>query len=328
MDKKERSMLIKVRESWRLRESEVTPEPLFKARRRFLKTGAAALAGGLAGGMLSTHAFAAWPRAGELLDGVAKTTFDPGETATPWEAVTSYNNFYEFGTGKDDPVGAAQGFQTDPWSVEVAGACAKPGTYAFEDLIGGIDLEERIYRHRCVEAWSMVVPWVGVPLADVIKRLEPTADAKYVAFETLFDPDRMPGQRRRVLAWPYREGLRMDEAMNPLTLLSVGVYGRSLPPQNGAPLRLVTPWKYGFKGIKSIVKIAFTESEPPTTWNMSAPHEYGFYANVNPAVDHPRWSQAKERRIGEFLKRDTLPFNGYAEEVAHLYAGMDLAQYY
>ena len=321
-------MLIKIRKSWEMPESDITPEPLFKSRRQFLKTGAAAVAGGLAGGMLSTQAFAAWPRAGEMLGSVAKSKFNPGEDPTPWDAVTSYNNFYEFGTGKDDPVDSAKGFETDPWSVEVAGACAKPGVYAFEDLVSPHQLQERIYRHRCVEAWSMVVPWVGVPLADIIKRLEPTGSAKYVAFETLYDPERMPGQRRQVLQWPYREGLRLDEAMNPLTLLSVGVYGRALPPQNGAPLRLVTPWKYGFKGIKSIVKITFTEKEPPTSWNMSASHEYGFYANVNPAVSHPRWSQAKERRIGEFLKRDTLPFNGYGDEVAGLYRGMDLSKFF
>ena len=321
-------MLIKIRKSWEMGESDVTPEPLFKSRRRFLKTGVAALAGGLAGGMISNQAFAAWPRAGEMLGNVNKSTFDPGEDATPWDDVTSYNNFYEFGTGKDDPVDSAQGFQTDPWSVEVAGACAKPGTYSFDDLVGAHQLEERIYRHRCVETWSMVIPWTGVPLAAVIKRLQPTSNAKYVAFETLLDPERMPGQRRRVLQWPYREGLRMDEAMNPLTLLSVGVYGRALPPQNGAPLRLVVPWKYGFKAIKSIVKITFTEEQPPTSWNMSAAHEYGFYANVNPAVSHPRWSQAKERRIGDFRKRATLPFNGYADEVADLYTGMDLSQYF
>lgn len=321
-------MLIKIRKSWEMRESDVTPEALFKNRRQFLKTGAAALAGGLAGGMLSRHAFAAWPGVGEMLGAVGKSKFDPGEELTPWDAVTSYNNFYEFGTDKADPVNTAQDFQTDPWTVEVAGACAKPGRYAFEDLMKPHPLEERIYRHRCVEAWSMVVPWVGVPLADVIKRLEPLGNAKYVAFETLFDPAQMPGQRRDVLAWPYREGLRMDEAMHPLTLLSVGVYGKTLPPQNGAPLRLVMPWKYGFKGIKSIVKITFVEGQPPTSWNMAARHEYGFYANVNPAVDHPRWSQAKERRIGEFRKRDTLPFNGYGDEVAALYADMDLSKFF
>ncbi|MBL4747889.1 MAG: protein-methionine-sulfoxide reductase catalytic subunit MsrP [Magnetovibrio sp.] len=320
-------MLIKVRKPWSLDERDVTPEALFKQRRRFLKTGVAALAGGLAGGLLSSQAFAAWPEAGDMLSGINKTAFDPGEDLTPFDQVSSYNNFYEFGTGKDDPVYAAKDFQSKPWTVEIAGACAKPGLYDFEDLISPHQLEERIYRHRCVEAWSMVVPWVGLSLADVIKRLEPTSKARYVAFETLLDPERMPGQRRAVLQWPYVEGLRMDEAMNPLAFLTVGLYGRTLPPQNGAPLRLVVPWKYGFKGIKSIVKITFTENEPPTSWNRSAPREYGFYANVNPEVSHPRWSQAKERRIGEFFKRPTLPFNGYAEQVAHLYTGMDLAQY-
>jgi len=321
-------MLIKRRKTWALSESEVTSDSLFKQRRQFIKTGAAALAGGLAGGLLPHYAFAAWPQAGKRLANITKSSFDPGEDLTPYKDVTSYNNFYEFGTGKDQPVETAKNFQTDPWTIDVSGACAKPGTYTFEDLLRPHPLEERIYRHRCVEAWSMVVPWTGVPLSAVIQRLEPTSKARYVAFETLYDPQRMPGQRRQVLRWPYVEGLRMDEAMNPLTFLSVGLYGRTLPPQNGAPLRLIIPWKYGFKGIKSIVKITFTESQPPTSWNRSAPHEYGFFANVNPAVDHPRWSQAKERRIGEFLKRRTLPFNGYGEQVAHLYTGMDLKTFF
>jgi sulfoxide reductase catalytic subunit YedY len=321
-------MLIKRPKSWELRESDATPEALFKNRRKFLKTGAAALAGGLAGGIISTQAFAAWPKAGEMLGHVTKTKFNPGEDLTPYDDVTSYNNFYEFGTSKSDPAEMAKNFQSDPWTVEVTGACAKPGRYSFEDLLSGHALEERIYRHRCVEAWSMVVPWTGVPLAAIVNKLEPDSNAKYIAFETLLDPERMPGQQRSVLEWPYREGLRMDEAMNPLTLISVGVYGRTLPPQNGAPLRLVMPWKYGFKGIKSIVKISFVEEQPPTSWNMAAQHEYGFYANVNPDVDHPRWSQAKERRIGEFLKRPTLPFNGYGEQVASLYDGMDLRKYF
>lgn len=321
-------MLINIPKPWALKDSDVTPESLFRQRRRFLKTGAAALAGGLAGGLLSHHAFAAWPKAGEALANVQKSRFDPGEDLTPLEQVSSYNNFYEFGTGKDDPVYMAKDFQTDPWTVEVGGACAKPGRYDVEDLVRPHQLEERIYRHRCVETWSMVVPWVGVPLADVIKRLQPTSKARYVAFETLHDPARMPGQRRDVLRWPYVEGLRLDEALNPLTLLTVGLYGQTLPPQNGAPLRLVIPWKYGFKGIKSIVKITFTEKEPPTSWNISAPHEYGFYANVNPAVSHPRWSQAKERRIGEFFKQDTLAFNGYGDAVEGLYTGMDLRKFF
>jgi len=321
-------MLIKIRKPWELKDQDVTPEHLFKQRRKFLKIGAAALAGGIGGGMLSRHAFAAWPAAGELLADVRKTAFDPGEALTPFDQVSSYNNFYEFGTGKDEPVYGAKDFKPAPWTVEIAGACAKPGLYDFSDLIDPHPLEERIYRHRCVEAWSMVVPWVGVSLADVIKRLEPTSKARYIAFETLLDPDRMPGQHRNVLQWPYVEGLRLDEAMNPLALLSVGLYGRTLPPQNGAPLRLVVPWKYGFKGIKSIVKITFTEDQPPTSWNRSSAHEYGFYANVNPEVDHPRWSQAKERRIGEFFKQKTLPFNGYGSEVASLYADMDLAKFF
>ncbi|MBL4692128.1 MAG: protein-methionine-sulfoxide reductase catalytic subunit MsrP [Magnetovibrio sp.] len=321
-------MLIKTPKSWALKECDTTPEAVFKQRRHFLKTGAAALAGGLAGGLIGHHAFAAWPKAGEMLANIQKSGFDPGEATTPLKEVSSYNNFYEFGTGKDEPMSQAKDFKTDPWTVEIAGACAKPGRYDFEDLVSPHQLEERIYRHRCVETWSMVVPWVGVPLADVIKRLEPTSKARYVAFETLHDPARMPGQNRAVLQWPYVEGLRMDEALNPLTLLTVGLYGQALPPQNGAPLRLVVPWKYGFKGIKSIVKITFTEDQPPTSWNRSAPHEYGFYANVNPEVSHPRWSQAKERRIGEFFKQDTLPFNGYGEEVEDLYTSMDLHKYF
>jgi len=210
----------------------------------------------------------------------------------------------------------------------VDGLCENPGTYSYEDLVNPHKLEERVYRFRCVEAWSMVVPWVGIPLGDIIKRMAPTGDARYVAFETLNDPDRMPGQRRSVLRWPYREGLRLDEAMNPLTLFTVGLYGEELPNQNGAPIRLVVPWKYGFKSIKSIVRISFTAQRPPTSWNMSAPREYGFYSNVNPEVDHPRWSQAKERNIGEFLKKPTLMLNGYEEEVASLYTGMDMKKNY
>ena len=247
---------------------------------------------------------------------------------TPYESVTEYNNFYEFGTGKDDPFDNAKDFSTKPWTIEIAGEVAKPGVYDVEDLLRPHQMEERIYRHRCVETWSMVVPWAGVALADIIKRLEPTSRAKYVAFETLHDPKRMPGQNRRVLEWPYVEGLRMNEAMNPLTLLATGVYGEVMPPQNGAPVRLVVPWKYGFKGIKSIVRITFTEKEPPTSWNLAASNEYGFYANVNPEVSHPRWSQAKERPIGKFFKEPTLMFNGYADEVAHMYSGMDLAKYF
>ena len=252
------------------------------------------------------------------------TELSTEETANTYQEVTQYNNFYEFGTGKEDPYNNAQDFKTKPWTVTVSGHCDKPGSYNFEDIIKPHTLEERIYRLRCVEAWSMVVPWVGVPLGPVLARFKPTSKAKYVAFRTVFRPTEMPGQQRGFLDWPYVEGLRMDEAMNPLTLLSVGVYGRALPNQNGAPIRLVVPWKYGFKSIKSIVTIRFTEEQPPATWNMQAPREYGFYSNVNPEIDHPRWSQSRERRIGDILKRDTLPFNGYGEQVAGMYAGMDM----
>jgi len=250
------------------------------------------------------------------------------EKLTPWDTVTGYNNFYEFGTGKDDPAKNAHTLKPSPWSVVVEGEAGKTGTFAVEDLLKGLAVEERVYRHRCVEAWSMVVPWSGVPLRSVIDRLEPTSRAKYVEVVTLLDPKQMPGQRRAVLRWPYVEGLRMDEARHPLTLLVTGVYGKTLPNQNGAPLRLVIPWKYGFKGGKSIVKIRFTERQPMNSWQLSAPHEYGFFANVNPEVDHPRWTQASERRLGEFFRRKTLMFNGYADEVASLYAGMDLRANY
>ncbi len=320
-------MLIKTPKSWQLSESDATPENIYKDRRRFMKGTATLITGGIAGSLLGHDAFAAWVR-GEKLPNVVQSKYTLDEKLTPFDDVTQYNNFYEFGTGKGDPYDNARDFVTKPWTVEIAGEVAKPGTYDVEDLLHPHQMEQRVYRHRCVETWSMVVPWVGVALADIIKRLEPTSRAKYVAFGTLHDPERMPGQRRSVLRWPYVEGLRMDEAMNPLTLMATGVYGEVMPPQNGAPIRLIIPWKYGFKGIKSIVKITFTEKEPPTSWNIAAPHEYGFYANVNPSVSHPRWSQAKERRIGSFFKQPTLMFNGYGEEVAHLYSGMDLSKYY
>jgi len=246
------------------------------------------------------------------------------EEITPEDDATRYNNFYEFGTGKSDPVRNAKDFTTDDWKITVGGECEKPGEYSLEDLVKPFPIEERIYRLRCVEAWSMVIPWLGVPLASIIKSLQPTSKAKYVAFKTLLDPRRMPGQNRSVLRWPYREGLRIDEATHSLTLLAVGMYGKTLPNQNGAPVRLVVPWKYGFKSIKSIVSIDFVEQQPQTTWNMAGPREYGFYSNVNPTVDHPRWSQKKERRIGDIFKRKTLMFNGYEEEVAGMYDDMDL----
>jgi sulfoxide reductase catalytic subunit YedY len=247
-----------------------------------------------------------------------------GEPKNSFEEITTYNNFYEFGTDKGDPAIHAGTLRPRPWTVRVEGEVARPQTLDIDTLLKWFPLEERVYRMRCVEAWSMVIPWVGFPLADLVKRLEPTGSAKFVQFETLRDPEQMPGQNSGVLDWPYREGLRIDEATNPLSLMVVGLYGRVLPNQNGAPLRLIVPWKYGFKGIKSIVTIRFTRDQPRTTWNDAAPDEYGFYANVNPEVDHPRWSQATERRIGELRRRDTLPFNGYAAEVAHLYTGMDL----
>ena len=313
-------MLIRFRKPSDVKPSEITPKGVFLDRRRFLKTAAVAGAGAVLGPSGSL--------AGARLMGVVKGPFATDEELTPRESVTTYNNFYEFGTGKGDPAKYSQDFKTKPWSVAVEGEVAKPGSYHFEDLIRPHKLEERIYRLRCVEAWSMVIPWVGIPLGDVIKRFEPTGNAKFVGFETLYDPERMPGQHLPVIPWPYAEGLRMDEAMHPLAILAVGLYGEVLPNQNGAPLRLMVPWKYGFKSIKSIVRMVFMEEPPETTWNTSAAHEYGFYANVNPAVNHPRWSQRKERRIGEFLKRETLPFNGYGEEVAGLYAGMDLTKFF
>jgi len=251
-----------------------------------------------------------------------------GEKVNSFEEITTYNNYYEFGTDKSDPAANAHTLHPKPWTIQVEGETAKPRTIGMEDIRQWFSLEERVYRMRCVEAWSMVVPWLGFPLAELVKKLQPTSKAKYVAFTTLLRPEEMPGQRHAILDWPYVEGLRIDEATHPLAFLAVGLYGKELPNQNGAPIRLVTPWKYGFKGIKSIVKIRFTEKEPPTTWNLSAPGEYGFYANVNPDHDHPRWSQKTERRIGEWRRRSTLPFNGYADQVASLYSGMDLHRYF
>lgn len=247
---------------------------------------------------------------------------------TPEDDVTSYNNYYEFGTGKSDPQKYSKDFRSRPWTVKVDGLVKNPRTWDLDELLKGLAVQDRTYRMRCVEAWSMVIPWQGVVLGELITRLDPLPSARFVEFTTLMDPRRMPGQQRPVLPWPYKEGLRMDEAKNNLAILATGIYGKPLPNQNGAPLRLVTPWKYGFKGIKGIVRIRFVESQPITTWNQAIPDEYGFYANVNPGVDHPRWSQAKERRIGEFLRRTTLMFNGYGEQVASMYAGMDLRKYY
>ncbi len=311
-------MIIRPRSPSDLASSDITPESLYLTRREWLAAAGLAV-GAIAGaGALLPSAMPAQQPLGKPFG------LQPDDKPTPWEDVTTYNNFYEFGTGKDEPAVMSKGFRTRPWTVKVDGLVNKPGDYALDDLLKAGRIEDRIYRHRCVEAWSMVVPWRGIMLADVLKRAEPAPGAKYVEFTTLFDPSRMPGQRSSVLRWPYTEGLRLDEAMHPLTMLASGVYGRDLPNQNGAPLRLVTPWKYGFKGIKSIVRIRLTDRQPSTAWNDSAPNEYGFFCNVNPTMDHPRWSQAKERRIGEFLRRPTLMFNGYADQVASLYSGMDL----
>jgi sulfoxide reductase catalytic subunit YedY len=300
--------------------SEITPEAVYLDRRRFMQAAGILGAGALFGCKPSdTRESDGGETADELESQPA-----PKSEITKYEDATGYNNFYEFGTDKEDPKANAGSLRTRPWSVAVEGMVKRPATYTLEDLLKGTTPQERVYRHRCVEAWSMVIPWLGVPLADVLRKLEPLPSAKFVEFTTLYDPKQMPGQRSGVLPWPYVEGLRLDEAVHPLTLLVTGMYGKTLPNQNGAPLRLVIPWKYGFKGGKSIVKIRLTDKQPQTTWNVSAPDEYGFYANVNPAVDHPRWSQAKERRVGEFGRRATLPFNGYAADVASLYAGMDL----
>jgi sulfoxide reductase catalytic subunit YedY len=305
--------------------SEITPLSTYLRRREFLALGPGASIGLAALAGATAHSQEALP---PLLPDVKKGPFGSDEVQTPYKDVTGYNNYYEFGTDKADPAANAGKFRTRPWSVKLEGEIKSPQTVAIDDLVKWFPLEERVYRMRCVEAWSMVIPWVGFPLADLVRRVEPLAKARYVAFTGTLDMVQMPGQRRPVLEWPYVEGLRLDEALHPLTLLVVGLYGRVLPNQNGAPLRLVVPWKYGFKGIKGITKIRFVEKEPPTSWSRSAPDEYGFYANVNPEVDHPRWSQARERRIGEFLKRKTLPFNGYADQVAQLYAGMDPRKLY
>lgn len=319
-------MASKFDRNYGLTENDVTDEALFNARRRFLRSGA----------LGSAIAFASLPLwANSSLDslagrlGAAKRTQEMDEKLTSYQDITQYNNFYELGTAKSDPHENAKELNTSAWTVSVEGECAKPGTFTLEDILKPHSFEERIYRLRCVEAWSMVIPWTGFPLADLLKRFEPTSKAKYVAFETLYDKAALlPGQKRRTIEWPYREGLRIDEAMHPLSFIAVGLYGKPLPNQNGAPMRLVVPWKYGFKSIKSIVKIRFSETEPETSWNMIAPREYGFYSNVNPNVSHPRWSQQRERRIGELFKVPTKLFNGYEAEVASLYTGMDLSKYY
>lgn len=320
-----------------LRSSEITDEAVFMNRREVLRMGATAALGAALAGCPAAQEADADDAAGEggnaelrVLENVepAKAEFKTDDPVSKYSDATGYNNFYEFGTGKRDPARHAHTLETEPWSIVVDGEVGNPGRIALEDIVAPAKLEERIYRFRCVEAWSMVVPWVGISLAQVLASFEPTSKARYVSFETLVDKDQMPGQHRRVIDWPYREGLRMDEAMHPLSILAVGMYGRVLPNQNGAPIRLVVPWKYGFKSIKSIVRISLTRDQPKTSWNELAPDEYGFYANVNPEVDHPRWSQARERKLGDFRKRPTLPFNGYADQVASLYAGMDLRRSY
>lgn len=310
-------MLIRNPEDWQLTEGDATPEALYLKRREVL-------AGMAAAGLV--------PQAGLAAEApplkTRRTFVTPGEDPNIYEDITHYNNFYEFGTDKLDPSRNGGTLKPSPWTLKIGGLVKRPQVYDVDRLIRALPLEERIYRLRCVEAWSMVIPWVGVSLSHIINHVEPLGSAKYVAFRTLDDPQQMPGQRERVLDWPYVEGLRIDEARHPLTLLSVGLYGRRLLPQNGAPIRLVVPWKYGFKSIKSIVEITFAEKQPPTSWNIANAQEYGFYSNVNPEVDHPRWSQGRERRIGEFAKRRTLMFNGYGSAVVPLYAGMDLKRFY
>jgi len=313
----------------RIQPSEITPESAWRSRRSFL----AGIAGaGLAAALPAPGQEVATVRLVEPPLRFAKNPrYSTAEKANTFAEVTGYNNFYEFGTAKDDPAANAGRLRTRPWTVVVDGECEKPGRLLLDDLLKPHPLEERIYRLRCVEAWSMVIPWLGFPLGDLVKRFAPTSRAKFVEFTTLLDPKQMPGQRYDVLDWPYVEGLRMDEAMHPLAILGVGIFGKPLPNQNGAPLRLVVPWKYGFKSIKSVVRIRFTERMPGTTWAKSAPNEYGFFANVNPEVDHPRWSQKSERRIGSssfFARQPTLPFNGYAAEVAGLYKGLDLRRWF
>lgn len=318
-------MLIRVPAPNAVHSSEITPEAVYRNRRDFMRS----LAWATAGAVIAPAARAdvhnptatlPWPV-------TANREMAGGEALTPWNYITQYNNYYEFGSGKDDPAQHAHTLQTLPWTVTVEGECESPGTVDLDVLVKSQRLEERVYRMRCVEGWSMVIPWTGFALADLVKLARPTSKAKFLAFTTLADRVQMPGVRPSVIDWPYREGLRIDEAVHPLTILAVGLYGRVLPNQNGAPLRLVVPWKYGFKSIKSIVSIRFTEQQPRTAWNTMNPREYGFYSNVNPAVKHPRWSQQSERRIGELFKRPTLRFNGYPE-VAALYAGMDLRQFF
>ncbi|HSE91859.1 MAG TPA: protein-methionine-sulfoxide reductase catalytic subunit MsrP [Methylomirabilota bacterium] len=316
-----------IRRAERFKATEITDEGLVLDRRAFIAGAAAALAGAAC----DVNAAQA-PSQGAALPAPRNDALSVKQSPTTWESATTYNNFYEFGVDKDDPAREAHRLKTRPWTVKVDGLVHKPKTFDIDEILKAFPLEERVYLLRCVEAWSMVIPWVGFPLAALLKRVEPTGAAKYVEFTTLHDPQQMPGQKPGWfgggLDWPYTEGLRLDEALHPLTLMTVGMYGRVLPNQNGAPIRVVVPWKYGFKSAKSIVRIRLAADQPGTAWNKAAPHEYGFYSNVNPNVSHPRWSQATERRIGEFRRRETLMFNGYGEQVASLYAGMDLKKNY
>lgn len=333
-------MIIETRSSAHVPSSEITPEGVYRNRRSFIRElalGAAAV------GLVPGRALAkkgrpgssdgTWPNgtateSQEIPARFAGMRSELGEGLNPWEDVTGYNNFYEFGTSKEDPARNSGRFRPRPWTVRVGGLVNNPGEYQLEDFLAPHTVEDRVYRMRCVEAWSIVVPWRGFPLADLVKRADPLGSARYLEMRTIVRPSEMPGQRTRVLDWPYLEGLRLDEAMNPLTLMVTGVYGLDLPNQNGAPLRLITPWKYGFKGVKSIVSIDFVEEMPRNTWQVQTPREYGFFANVNPNVDHPRWSQKRERRLGELRRRETLMFNGYGDQVASMYAGMDLTRWF
>ena len=322
-----------IRRSPSLRSSDITDEQIYLRRREFMRLASSAAVAAVASPFVAGCGSDTLAASGEgmtqaALSGIKPKVVTTDEKLNSFEDITSYNNFYEFGTGKDDPARYASRLKTSPWKVKVDGLCAKPAEYLLEDLIKPFQLEERIYRLRCVEAWSMVIPWVGIPLSSILKRAEPTAKATFVEFTTLLRPSEMPGQNQASLSWPYMEGLRMDEAMHPLTIMAVGLYGKSLMNQNGAPFRLVVPWKYGFKSIKSVVRIRFVDKMPTTAWSEATPSEYGFYSNVNPEVDHPRWTQARERRIGELSRRPTLMFNGYGDQVASLYSGMDLKKYY
>ena len=317
-----------LRKSPDIKSSEITNKKLYLRRREFIQAAAMSTVGVAAGTLGIGQAEAQqWPRV-KIPGNIVNSGWGKGEKVSEYQDITTYNNFYEFGTEKDEPARNAHTLKTTPWKVKIDGMVGKPADYNLEDIVKPQALEERIYRLRCVERWSMVIPWVGFPLASLLKRIEPTSTAKFVEFTTLLNPQQMPGQRRQVLEWPYTEGLRLDEAMHPLTILAVGLYGEYLPNQNGAPIRLVVPWKYGFKSIKSIVRIRLTDKQPMNSWQLSAPDEYGFYSNVNPERDHPRWSQARERRLPEFLMRPTLMFNGYGDQVASLYSGMDLKRYY